>query len=77
MSRRVLQGVVLSAKDKTVKVKVERKFKHPLYKKIVKSTQKYTAHDEDNSVKVGNLVKIIETRPISKTKRWEVLSSAN
>ncbi len=73
MPRRVLQGVVVSDKcDKTVSVKVEKRVMHPIYKKYVKLHKKYAAHDETNSYKVGDLVKIIESRPISKTKKWVV-----
>ncbi len=74
MPKRVLQGVVVSAKtDKTIKVKVERRFKHPIYKKIVRVSKKYTAHDPENTYKDGDKVSIIENRPISKTKSWVVL----
>ena len=71
MPRRVLQGVVVSDKrDKTVTVLVERRVMHPLYKKFIKRSKRYQAHDETNSAKVGDTVRIIETRPISKTKSW-------
>lgn len=74
MPRRILQGTVESAKnEKTISVRVERKFKHPLYKKIVKKSTKYAAHDENGQCKVGDKVKIQECRPISKTKSWEVV----
>lgn len=74
MSRRVLQGVVISDKcDKTVVVRVERRVAHPLYKKIVREFKKYAAHDPSNTHKVGDVVKIRESRPYSKTKTWEVL----
>lgn len=74
MPKRVLQGVVVSTKgDKTVTVKVERRFKHPIYKKIVKVSKKYAAHDPENSCKDGDKVDIIESRPISKTKFWVVV----
>ncbi len=74
MPRRVLEGNVVSAKaDKTVTVLVERRFMHPMYKKYIKSSSKYTAHDESNAVKEGDRVSIIECRPISKTKRWTVV----
>ncbi len=66
-------GVVVSDKaDKTVTVKVERRFSHPLYGKQVAQTKKYQAHDENNEFRVGDLVKIVETRPLSKSKRWRV-----
>ena len=67
-------GVVTSAKmNKTVTVSVERRFSHPLYGKGVKRTKKYHAHDENNDYRVGDTVRIVETRPLSKTKRWRVL----
>ncbi len=75
MPKRILQGVVVSDKmEKTVTVKVERRFKHNLYKKYIRRSKKYAAHDETNSLKVGDVVKIRECRPISKQKRWEVVS---
>lgn len=75
MPKRVLQGVVVSDKgDKTIVVKVERRFRHPLYKKYIRSTKKYHAHDEANACKVGETVRIVESRPHSRTKRWELLS---
>ncbi|MEN2986591.1 MAG: 30S ribosomal protein S17 [Thermodesulfovibrionaceae bacterium] len=74
MPKKILKGVVISDKmDKTVVVSVERIFQHPLYKKTIKTKKKYKAHDEDNKCKVGDVVEIIESRPISKTKRWRVL----
>jgi small subunit ribosomal protein S17 len=76
MPKRVMQGVVVSDKtDKTVVVKVERRFTHPLLKKTVRRSKKFQAHDEKNQHKVGDVVFIEETRPISKTKRWIVISS--
>ena len=73
MPRRVLQGVVVSDKaDKTVTVQVERRLAHPLYGKGVKRTKKYHAHDEKNEYREGDKVRIEETRPLSKTKRWRV-----
>ena len=75
MPKRVLQGVVVSdACDKTVIVRVERRFMHPVYKKFIKRTKRYAAHDEANASKAGDKVFIRECRPISKTKRWEVVS---
>ena len=72
--RKVRIGVVVSDKmDKTVTVNVERQFAHPLYGKGMKRTKKYHAHDENNEYRVGDTVRIAETRPISKTKRWRVL----
>ncbi len=66
-------GVVTSAKmDKTAVVAVERTLRHPKYGRIVKSTKKYYAHDEDNSVREGDRVLIVETRPLSRLKRWRV-----
>ena len=73
MPKRVLQGVVVSDKnDKTVVVNVERRFTHPLMKKTVRRTKKYHAHDEGNAYHPGDVVRIEETRPISKTKTWTV-----
>jgi len=75
MPRRVLQGIVVSDKmDKTVTVQVERRFTHLLYKKVIRRSKKYAAHDETNSVKTGDRVSIRECRPISKRKRWEVVA---
>ncbi len=74
MPKRVLTGTIVSDKtDKTVVVKVERRVKHPLYGKIIKRSKKYHAHDEGNEFKVGETVRIEETRPISKLKTWRVL----
>ena len=74
MPRRTLQGEVVSDKgDKTVVVKVERRFKHPLYKKFIKKDKKYSAHDENNTFQSGDFVKIQECAPISKTKTFKVL----
>ncbi|MCC2601357.1 30S ribosomal protein S17 [Sphingopyxis yananensis] len=74
MPKRILTGTVVSDKgDKTVVVKVERKVKHPLYGKIIRRSKKYHAHDEDNSFKAGETVRIEETKPISKLKTWKVL----
>lgn len=74
MPRRILQGVVVSDKmDKTITVTVERRFQHPLYKKFIRRTKKYTAHDENNQFHVGDTVKIRECKPISKRKTWEVV----
>lgn len=78
MPRRILEGNVVSTKmDKTIVVEVERKYMHPLYKKFIRTTKKYHAHNVDNSIKEGDTVKIRETRPISKTKTWEVLTEEN
>lgn len=77
MPRRVLQGVVVSDKsDKTVTVLVERRLRHPVYKKFVKRSKRYHAHDEDNRFKIGDMVRIQECRPLSKTKSWEVILDA-
>lgn len=74
MPRRVLQGTVVSDKgDKTITVLVERRVMHPLYKKYIRKSKKYAAHDENNSRKVGDVVEIIECRPISKRKRWTLV----
>ena len=74
MPKRVMQGVVVSDKgDKTIVVKVERRVMHPIYKKYIRLSKKYAAHDENNAFKVGDLVKIQECRPISKRKTWEVV----
>ena len=74
MPKRILQGTVVSDKgEKTVIVRVERKIKHPLYGKIIRRSNRYAAHDETNACKVGEVVKIIETKPISKTKSWLVM----
>lgn len=74
MPKRILQGVVVSDKqDKTVVVKVERRFTHPLLKKTVRRTKNYHAHDEANQFKVGDTVRIEETRPLSRLKSWIVL----
>lgn len=75
MPRRILQGRVVSNKmDKTVTVLVERKTMHPIYKKYVKQSSKYAAHDEKNAFYVGDLVQIEECRPISKRKTWVVIT---
>jgi small subunit ribosomal protein S17 len=71
--RKTRIGVVISDKsDKTVTVQVERRFAHPLYGKQVAKTKKYQAHDENNEYRVGDTVRMVETRPLSKTKRWRV-----
>ena len=73
MPKRILIGTVTSDKtDKTVTVLVERKVKHPLYGKIIRRSKKYHAHDESNEFKLGDVVRIEETKPISKTKTWAV-----
>ncbi len=78
MPRRVLEGVVTSDKmDKTVTVLVERRFMHPKYKKYIKRSAKYAAHDENNSVKEGETIQIIECAPISKRKTWTVVKEGS
>lgn len=77
MPKRVLQGVIVSDKaDKTVVVNVERRISHPVYKKIIRVSKRYSAHDESNNAKRGDIVKIRECRPHSKRKRWEVVVDA-
>jgi small subunit ribosomal protein S17 len=72
--RKTKLGVVSSNKmDKTITVNVERKVKHPLYGKFVKKTTKFHAHDEKNECSIGDTVKIMESRPMSKTKRWRLV----
>lgn len=72
-NRKTQVGIVVSDKmDKTVVVKVDRLVKHPVYNKYIKRTAKYKAHDTDNSCKTGDRVLIVETRPLSKDKRWKV-----
>lgn len=79
MPRRILEGEVVSNKaNKTVTVLVERKYMHPVYKKYIRKTDKYAAHDEHNQFNIGDTVQIEECRPISKSKRWNVITeSAN
>jgi len=78
MPRRVLQGTVVSDKnEKTVIVSVERRVMHPVYKKFIRRSKRFAAHDEANVCKVGDVVYIRECRPISKSKRWEVVTSAD
>ena len=74
MSKKILKGIVTSAKsNKTIVVEVTRKFKHPFYGKVIKRTKKYHAHDEENRFKEGEKVSIIESKPISKKKTWQVI----
>ena len=74
MPKKILSGVVVSDKpNKTITVVVERKFQHPILKKVIKSKKKYSVHDENNKFKSGDKVKIIESKPYSKTKKFEVL----
>jgi len=77
MPKRILQGVVVSDKnDKTIVVEVERRYTHPLLKKTVRRSKKYHAHDEANTYKVGDIVRIEETAPISRKKRWLAMAKA-
>lgn len=72
--RKTRVGVVSSNKmDKTISIKVERKFRHPIYGKFVKKTNKFMAHDENNECQIGDLVRIEETRPLSNLKRWRMV----
>ncbi len=74
MPKRILQGVVVSDKqDKTIVVRVERRLMHPIYKKFIRRSKKYAAHDENNVSKIGDVVRIRECRPISKNKTWELV----
>ena len=73
-SRKVRIGQVVSDKmDKTIVVSVETRIKHPLYGKIVKTSKKYKAHDENNEARIGDIVRMMETRPLSKDKRWRLV----
>ncbi len=77
MPKRILQGTVVSDKmDKTIVVRVERRVMHPIYKKFIRRSKKYAAHDPDNRCKIGDTVQIRECRPLSKTKTWEVVTEA-
>ena len=74
MPKKILHGIVVSDKEnKTIKVMIERKYQHPLFKKVVKGKKKYSAHDENNKFKIGDKVSIIECKPHSKNKKFEVL----
>ena len=74
MPRRILNGkVIKKSGNKTVSVLVTRQTTHPIYKKIIRLSKKYLAHDNDNSISVGDSVKIQETRPLSKSKSWEII----
>ena len=74
MPKKILKGIVVSDKpNKTITVVVERKYQHPILKKVIKSKKKYSVHDEKNKYKNGDMVSIIECRPYSKTKKFEVL----
>ena len=75
MSKKILNGkVIKDQNDKTIVVLVKRKYSHPFFKKVINSSKKYNAHDEKNMYKIGDDVKIIESRPFSKKKKWEVVS---
>ena len=74
MTKKILKGIVKSTKNnKTIVVEVTRKFKHPFYEKVIKRAKKYHAHDETNKYKEGEAVSIIECKPISKKKTWQVI----
>ncbi len=75
MAKRVVEGVVVSDKaDKTIVVRVDRRVQHPMYKKYIVRSKKFMAHDETNRFKVGDVVRIRECRPLSRRKRWEVVT---
>jgi len=75
MTKKILKGKVIRDKnDKTIVVLVKRRFSHPFFEKVITSSKKYHAHDESNKFKIGDIVKIIESRPFSKKKRWEVIN---
>ena len=77
MPKRVLSGIVISSKsNKTITVNVTRRIKHKLYKKIIRQNKKYHAHDENNEFNVGDVVSIIEAKPISKLKKWKAISNS-
>ena len=76
MTKKILNGRVIKDKNnKTIVVLVKRRYSHPFFKKVITSSKKYHAHDEENKFKVGDNVKIIESRPISKKKKWKVMSA--
>ena len=76
MPKRILSGTVISSNsNKTIIVNVTRRIKHKLYKKIIRRSKKHHAHDENNEFKIGDIVSIVESKPISKLKRWKVLSN--
>ena len=78
MPKRVMQGVVVSDKEnKTITVRVERRFTHPIYKKVIRRSKRYAAHDENNAFKIGDIVSIRECRPVSRRKRWEAIGDTN
>ena len=74
MSKKILDGKVIKDKnDKTIVVLVKRRFMHPFFKKVITSSKKYHVHDKNNKFKIGDIVKIVESKPYSKMKRWEVM----
>ena len=76
MAKRILDGIVVRDKNnKTIVVNVKRKYIHPFFKKVISSSKKYHAHDENNNFKIGDKVKIIECKPYSKRKKWEVVQN--
>ena len=76
MSKKILNGKVINdINNKTIVVMVKRRYPHPFFDKVITSSKKYHAHDEENKFKVGDAVKIIESRPFSKKKRWEVVKN--
>ena len=75
MSKKILKGRIINDKsNKTVIVLVKRKYSHPFYGKVITSSKKYHAHDEKNKFKIGDIVQIIESKPLSKKKKWEVIN---
>jgi len=75
MTKKILKGKVIKDKnDKTIVVLVKRRFTHPFFEKVISTSKKYHAHDENNKFKIGDNVKIIESKPISKKKRWKVIN---
>ena len=78
MPKKILKGIVVSNNpDKTITVEVERKYQHPLLKKVIKAKKKYNAHDDNNKFKNGDKVSIIESKPFSKNKRFQVMENNN
>ncbi|MEK9742243.1 MAG: 30S ribosomal protein S17 [Pelagibacteraceae bacterium] len=76
MSKRILKGTVISNKNpKTLVVKVQRTFRHPVFQKVMRSEKKYHAHYETGDFKIGQIIQIIESRPISKLKKWKVMTN--
>ena len=75
MSKKILKGKVIRDKsNKTVVILVKRKYSHPFFGKVITSSKKYHVHDENNKFKIGDIVKIIESKPFSKKKKWEVIN---